>query len=159
MKTSRGSNWAGRRARLFALVCAMAAVISGSLAAADDKKDEKSGKRPSLSLKAAPAISFSPSRIVVTAELKGEIGNPEEYYCPNLEWDWDDGTKSEAKLDCDPYEAGKSEVRRRFTGDHTYQTAGNYRIQLRLKRGTKIITGGNTTLQVKPGPRDLSNNY
>ena len=37
-----------------------------------------------------------------------------------------------------------------------YQTQGNYRLQLTLKRGKKTIVAGNTTVQVRPGARDMS---
>ena len=126
-----------------------------STAAAQSTKDDKV-KRASLSLKANPAISFSPARIVVSAELRGGSADDPELYCPEVEWDWGDGTRSESNENCDPFEAGKSEIKRRWTVSHTYTTAGNYRIVLRLKRADKTVVSGNTTLQVKPGMRDMS---
>ena len=132
-----------------------------ALAAQDDKGDakDKKEKRASLSLKATPPIAFSPAKIVVTAELKGGSDSDDELYCPSLEWDWGDGTKSESNADCEPFEAGKSSIKRRFTASHTYNMADNYRVLLRLRRGSKTIVGGNTNVQVKPGFRDPSENY
>jgi hypothetical protein len=124
-----------------------------------DDKDAKPVKKASLNLKASPTIVFSPARIVVTAELKGGADDSEELYCPSLEWDWGDGTKSEAGTDCEPFEAGKSTIQRRFTTSHTYDIAGNYRVQLRLKRGSKIVLGGHVSVQVKPGLRDPTENF
>lgn len=111
-------------------------------------------KDTSLSLKASPQISFSPARIVATAELKDVDETSGEFYCPGLEWDWGDGTTSEASFDCEPFEAGRSEIKKRFVAEHTFQTAGRYRVQLRLKRQKKVILSGSTTVQVRPGARD-----
>ena len=79
-----------------------------------------------------------------------------ELYCPNVEWDWGDGTRSEATENCEPFEDGKSTVKRRWTTSHTFDMQGSYRVVLRLKRGPKTIVAGNNTVQVKPGVRDMS---
>ena len=120
----------------------------------DDKNDKDKKKGVTLVLKATPPIAFSPAKIVVSAELKGGTFDTDEFYCPGLEWDWGDGTKSESSNDCPPYEAGKSTIEHRWSASHTFQTADSYRVQLRLLRGTKTIVGGNTNVQVKPGVRD-----
>jgi len=108
-------------------------------------------KKPSLSLKATPAVSFAPARIVVVAELKGGDNDHEEFYCPTLLWEWGDLTESTAEADCEPYAAGKSEIRRRYTIEHRYKDPGSFRIRLNLKKGTKIIASANTLVQVRPG--------
>ena len=100
-----------RMGRTWLVVFAGAVAASISLNAQDDgkdKKDQKEQKKASLSLKATPPIAFSPARMVVSAELKGGSDETDDYYCPNLEWDWGDGTKSESNQDCAPFEAGKS---------------------------------------------------
>jgi hypothetical protein len=141
----------------------MAAAVS--LAAVDaqreskDGKDAKDIKKPSIAIRVAPPISFSPSRVVITAELRGGAVDDPELYCPEIEWDWGDGTRSESTENCEPYEAGKSTIKRRWTTTHTFQTQGIYRVQLRLKRGPRTIASGNNTVQVKAGVRDLSNPY
>jgi hypothetical protein len=127
-----------------------------SLGASDAQKDVK---KPSVTIRVAPAISFSPARVVITAELRGGAPDDPDLYCPEIEWDWGDGTKSESSENCEPYDEGKSTVKRRWTITHTYQTQGMYRIQLRLKRGSKTIVSGNNTVQVKPGVRDMTNPY
>lgn len=134
-----------------ALILACAGV---GRAQSDDRKENKDSKRPSLTVKAAPQISVAPTRVVASAELKGGPDDYEEYYCPTVEWEWGDGTKSQSAIDCEPYEPGKSTIKRRFTGDHTYHMSGNYRIQVRLKRGNKSLTGASTTVQVRPGARE-----
>lgn len=136
-----------RRASL-AILCA-STLVSLAHAAGPDKK-----AKPSVSLKVTPVIGFSPARMVVTAELKGGADDYEEFYCATVEWDWGDDTRSESKTDCEPYEAGKSEIKRHFTVDHTYNTAGEYRVQFRLKQKNKVVGFGSADVKVRPGIRD-----
>ena len=83
----------------------------------DDKNDKDKKKGVTLVLKATPPISFSPAKVFVSAELKGGSSDNDEFYCPGLEWDWGDGTKSESTNDCPPYEAGKSTIEHRWSAD------------------------------------------
>ena len=108
-------------------------------------------KKPSLSLKASPSISFAPARVVVLAEVKGGSNDFEEFYCPTVEWEWGDTTVSTAEADCEPYSAGKSEIKRRYTVEHRYKEPGTYKIILRLKKGTKLVASSNTQVQVRAG--------
>ncbi len=110
-----------------------------------------SNKKPSLSLKATPAVSFAPTRVVVVAEVKGGADDNEEFYCPTVEWEWGDLTTSTVEADCDPYEAGKSQIRRRYTVEHRYRNPGSFRIRLLLKKGPKVIGSSNALVQVRPG--------
>jgi hypothetical protein len=83
-----------------------------------------------------------------TAELTGDIEDPEKYYCLDEEWEWDDGTNpSRREVDCDPYEPGM-EITRRFSGSHEYRYPGNYDIELRLMLGDKTIAYGKTQVQI-----------
>ncbi|MGH9408755.1 MAG: hypothetical protein ACRD1V_04810, partial [Vicinamibacterales bacterium] len=52
--------------RRFALPLAIALVLPAAAAAHGDKE-----KHPSISLKANPAMAFSPAHVVLTADLKG----------------------------------------------------------------------------------------
>ena len=107
---------------------------------------EQGNKKPTLSLKATPAVSFAPARIVVVAEVKGGANDFEELYCPSVEWEWGDLTTSTAEADCEPYEAGKSEIKRRYTVEHRYKNPGGYKIVLRLRKGNKIVATANAAL-------------
>jgi hypothetical protein len=111
-------------------------------------------KKPKVSLKANPAMGMSPVRVVVTADITGGANDNEEFYCPAIEWEWGDDTRSTNTADCDPYEAGKSEIRRRFTADHVYRSAGEYRVQFRLKKKDKTVGAGSTQIRVRPGLGD-----
>ena len=112
---------------------------------------EQGNKKPSLSLKASPAVSFAPARIVLVAEVKGGSNDFEDFYCPSVEWEWGDLTTSTAEADCEPYTAGKSEIKRRYTVEHRYKNPGGFKIVLRLKKGTKIVATANTMVQVRAG--------
>jgi len=121
----------------------------------DSKSKEKDGdKRPKVTLKAQPLISIGPSKVTLRAELVGGANDYEEYYCPTVEWDWGDGTQSESTSDCEPYEAGKSEIKRRFTVEHRFQRPGAFRVTFKLKRHDKATGFASVSLQVRPGLRD-----
>jgi hypothetical protein len=132
--------------------CGIIAVLAVGLAIGVSAGDDK---KASISVKATPSIGFSPARVVVTAEVKGGPNDAEELYCASVEWIWGDDTRSESNTDCEPYEAGRSEIKRRFTLDHTYQTAGNYRLEFYLKQKNKRVLGGRTTVTIRPGVRDI----
>ncbi|HUQ86170.1 MAG TPA: hypothetical protein VM096_01345 [Vicinamibacterales bacterium] len=114
-------------------------------------REQGGNKKPSLSLKATPSVSFAPSRVVVVAEVKGGSNDFEEFYCPSVEWEWGDFTTSTAETDCDPFSPGKSEIKRRYTVEHRFKNPGAYKIILRLKKGTKVVASGNTQVQVRAG--------
>jgi hypothetical protein len=121
--------------------------LSAQRAGADDKK-------PSLSLRATPPVGFSPLRVRVVVDVRGGADDYADFYCPSIEWDWGDGTVSEASSDCDPYEAGKSSIQRRWTADHVYRQSGGYKIMFRLKQKNKAIAVSSGQVQVRAGMRE-----
>ena len=134
----------------------LAVAASVSLAAFAQQKDDKdtrdkdSDKKPKLTLKAQPLISMAPSKVTLRAELVGGANDYEEFYCPSIEWDWGDGTQSESTSDCEPYQAGKSEIKRRFTVEHLFR-AGSYQVAFRLKHRNKAVAAATATIQVQGG--------
>ena len=111
-------------------------------------------KKPRLDVRAVPRMALSPVTILFTAELVGG-DDVEEYYCPELEWDWDDGGKSVQEGDCPPYETG-SKLVRRFTSEHEYRRAGAYNVKLTLLHSKKALTSARVTVTVRPGFGDVS---
>ncbi len=146
---------AHRRA-LPAILCASA--LAASVVAVNAEKDNSADRdkkdKPSVSMKVTPVMGFSPARMVATAELRGGADDYQDFYCASVEWEWGDGTRSQTEADCEPYEAGKSAIKRRFTTDHTFNSAGEYRIQFRLKQKDKIVGAASTEVKVHPGARD-----
>jgi hypothetical protein len=136
------------RRAVAAIFCVMA-VAASAQAARPDKKD-----KPTIAVKVSPIVGFSPANMVLTADLKGGPDDYQDFYCATVEWDWGDDTRSESKTDCEPYEAGKSEIKRHFTIEHTFNTAGEYRVEFRLKQKNKIVGRGSTDVKIRPGVRD-----
>jgi hypothetical protein len=116
----------------------------------ENRNSKEENPRPKLSLKAQPNVGISPARIVLTLELTGGANDFQEFYCPTVLWDWADGTESESTFDCEPYEAGKSEIKRRYTVQHTFR-AGAHKVWVRLKRNDRLLASANVTIQVQPG--------
>lgn len=136
-----------RRASM-AILCA-SALATAAYGAGPDKS-----AKPTITVKVTPLMAFSPARMVLTADLKGGADDYQEFYCATVEWDWGDDTRTESKTDCEPYEAGKSQIVRHFTADHTYNIGGEYRAEFRLKQKDKIVGRGTVDVKVRPGVRD-----
>ena len=143
--------------------CSVAAVLATALIsgpasggqrdAAPEQRDS-GDRKPSLSLRLNPPIGFSPLRVHAAVEVRGGANDFQDFYCAAVEWDWGDGTVSENSTDCDPYEAGKSEIRRRYSADHTFRQADGYRVSFRLKQKSRVVASTNVNVQVRPGVRD-----
>lgn len=148
--------------RVVTLALIVASVTSAAWAVQRDGRregdrhaDGGGDRRPKLTLKAQPMIGTTPARIVFTAELVGGADDFEEYYCAGVEWEWGDDTTSESNVDCPPFEAGKSTIRRRYTTDHIYRRAGSYRPMIHLKQRSKQVATAITNIQIRSGPQDL----
>lgn len=119
----------------------------------DDKKEEgKKGKRPSLELRALPRFAFSPANIHFTAELVGG-DDLEDFYCPDVEWEWGDGGKSQQESDCPPFEPGE-QIDRHITNEHVFQRAGRYTVKVILRRAGKTLAAQTLQLTIRPGLGD-----
>src|SRR3954467_9220982 len=139
--------------RLAVPLAALAAALALAAATASPAADAPKPKKPKLDLRAIPRMAFSPVNIMLTAELTGGE-DVEEFYCPELEWDWDDGGKSVHEADCPEYEAGKSKIERRFTAEHQYPKAGSYNVKLTMRHANKVLAQSTIKLTVRPGLGD-----
>ena len=110
-------------------------------------------KKPSLSLRSSPRFAFSPVRALFVGELAGG-DDVEEFYCPELEWEWDDGSKSVQEPDCDPFVTGQTKIERRFSAEHEYRRAATYTVKVSLKRLGKTFVNQTVRLTVRPGVGD-----
>jgi hypothetical protein len=135
--------------RIRSVSAVAAVVLAGAVVFASGNE-----KKPSISLRANPTAGFSPLKVFLAAEIKGGPDDFADYYCPTIEWVWGDDTRAESTTDCDPYEAGKSEIQRRYSVTRIFQTAGNYKVEFRLKQKNKVVGAGSITVQVRPGLRD-----
>jgi len=115
---------------------------------------------PELKLKAPrmifmrPRMPNEPRRPTVTVRITGQLEKadqletPEEYYCLEEIWDWDDETESEYAPDCEPYAEG-AELKTSFSASHEYRYPGTYNVYLRLMRNGKTILAGNTRVEIR----------
>ena len=139
--------------RAFCSLAAVFALASSSGAVAGAQRDD-SDRKPSLSFRATPPVGFTPLRVRVVVDVRGGSDDYADFYCPTIEWEWGDGTVSENSADCDPYEAGKSTIRRRFTAEHVYRQSGTFQVFFRLKQKDKTIAASSGNVQVRAGLRD-----
>jgi hypothetical protein len=135
-----------------AVILAVLGLVSPALAG-DDQKPKKP-KRPGLELRVSPRYSFSPANLMFTAELKGG-DDMEEYYCPEIEWEWDDGGKSVQEADCDPW-TPDTRIERRFVSHHLFPESGIYRTRITLRKSNKTIATQTIDVTVRPGLGDRS---
>jgi hypothetical protein len=129
----------------------VATVAGGTLLAAEGKV-----KKPTLELRVTPRMAFSPVTILMVAELKGG-DDIEQYYCPEIEWDWDDGGKSVHEADCPPFETGTTTIDRRFSQEHHYPRAGIYNVKASFKRSGNTFLASTIRVTVRAGAGDPGN--
>lgn len=154
------TNADSRRRAMPACVTAIALATSLALAAQQDggrdserPKRDQEGKRPRVTLRAQPPIAVAPARVVLTAELTGGADDFEDYYCPSIQWDWGDDTASESTSDCEPYEAGVTQIKRRYTVQHQFRRGGTFKVYFNIKRNDKTVGFASATVQIHPGAR------
>ena len=94
-------------------------------------------RRPSLEVRVSARLEE-----LETAE------NPEDYYCLEEVWDWDDDTESVYEPDCDPYEPG-ADVETYFFASHRFSLPGTYRVWLRLQRSGETVIAGNVLVRIR----------
>jgi hypothetical protein len=137
-----------RNSALLGFVLVVATATSGTSA------DQPRPKKPRLDLRASPRMAFSPVNILLTAELQGG-DDIEDFHCPEVEWDWDDGGKSVHQEDCAPFETGAA-LERRFTANHAYRQAGTYNVKITMRRAERPVAVASATVTVRPGVGDMS---
>jgi hypothetical protein len=136
---------------LAAPAVALAALLMtpGVASSLGEEKDDKPD-RPELDIRATPRTGFSPLSVLFTLELK-EGGDHEDYYCPELEWEWGDGDRSIQESDCDPWVPGETKITRRYTNRHLFRFSGVYTVTVRLKRVDRTIARITHRLTVRQG--------
>ncbi|OFW50221.1 MAG: hypothetical protein A3G77_09630 [Acidobacteria bacterium RIFCSPLOWO2_12_FULL_68_19] len=130
------------------VAAALAAVLSSGAGAQAPPAETK---KPTIALRATPPVGFVPLRVRAAAELREGNDDYADFYCATIEWEWGDGTYSENTSDCNPYEAGKSTIQRRFSAEHIFRQGGVYRIVFRLKQKTRSVGSAITNVQVRSG--------
>jgi hypothetical protein len=136
------------RSRVFPSQAVLAIVILSLIAAAPAPAgDRDKVRKPRLDLRATPRFSFTPSTVLVTAELNGGA-DAEEFYCPAVVWEWDDGGRSANESDCPPFQPGTA-VERRFTAAHAYVRPGVYNVRVHMLRASRRLAMASATVTVR----------
>lgn len=139
-----------------AIAVVLAVLLATPVLAAEDETEKaqpKKVKKPELDLRSSPRFAFSPARILFTAELKGG-DDVEEYYCPEIEWEWGDGGRSVEEGDCDPW-TPDTRIQRRFSATHTFHYAGLYPVRVSLRKSGKLISTKSLSLAIRAGGGDI----
>ena len=131
------------------IACTLIAALVVLLSAPALHGQQPEAKKPSLSLRVTPPVGFSPLRVRVVAEIRDGSDDYADFYCAGIEWEWGDGTVSESASDCEPYEAGKSTIRRTYSADHVYRQAGQFRVVFKLKQKTRQVATVSSNIQVR----------
>ena len=134
------------------VVAAVLKVFPFSGGAVDAQRDED--KKPSLSLRASPNSGFTPLQVRMTVDVRGGAEDHQDFYCPSGEWDWGDDQKSQSSEDCDPYQPGKSTIRRRYTAEHRFTESGTFTVRFRLKQGNRVVGTTSVLVSVREGVND-----
>jgi len=136
----------------FAVAAAGLAMLAPISVSAAEKKAVK------VSLRAAPRVAAAPATVVFNVEMTGgEDG--EALYCPVLEWEWGDGTHSEEEEECPPFEAGHTQVQRRFTTSHEYRDRANPKVVVTVSKGDRVFGKDGVSLVIGDRKKPLSGSF
>lgn len=100
--------------------------------------------KPQVELKATPQfalLGIGPrASATVRFRLSVKDAGNEDYYCPRVEWEWEDGTRSEEESDCPVFaEAGKQDHQRSWTRSHVFWEPGSPVIKVRLYKSDRLV--------------------
>ena len=126
---------------------AVTAMILFSMAISVSAGEHAKVRKPRLDLRATPSFSFTPANVLVTAQLSGGE-DVEEFYCPAVVWDWDDGGRSAHQPDCPPFQTG-TPLERRFSAQHAYSRPGVYNVRVHMLRASRSLAVASATVTVR----------
>jgi hypothetical protein len=121
-------------------------------------KDAAAKDRPAFKVRASPGMAFPPVEVLLTAELvKGDDRHP-DYYCPEVEWDFADGSRSIQQSDCEPFGA-EALLERRFTRRHAFAFPGEYVVTVTLRRAERVVAQAAAKVVIYGGEAATSGPY
>jgi hypothetical protein len=109
--------------------------------------------KPKVELKATPALAMlgvGPRNFAtVRFRLSIKDGGDENYYCPRVEWEWEDDTKATEESDCPDFEsATKEDHERSWTKSRQFWEPGQHVIRAKLYKGDRLIRTIETKVEV-----------
>jgi hypothetical protein len=138
----------GHWRRLALLALGLSVAIETGQAARRGEK-EKAPDRPNFKLRASPGMAFPPADVLLTAELVDGV-DVQDFHCPEVEWDFADGSRSVHQEDCEPFTA-ETKLERRFSRRHAFDAPGEYLVVVTLRRSNKVVAQAATTIYVQGG--------
>lgn len=98
-----------------------------------------------------PKVEFEPMRkatvlpmgqceVDVVFRLVVDDGGSEDYFCPRVEWRWEDESVAVEESDCPPFaEAAVEDHRRVWMRPRDFQNSGRYLVRARLIKGDRVV--------------------
>ena len=101
-------------------------------------------EKPKTELKASPQIATlgvgSRSAATVRFRLSVKDAGNEDFYCPRLEWEWEDDTRATEESDCPPFaDARPDDHSRSWTRSRQFWEPGEHTIRVRLYKGERLV--------------------
>src|SRR5262245_16940737 len=113
----------------------------------------KPATKPQADLKATPMLAMipiGPNPAVVRFQVLVKDGGDENFYCPRVAWEWENGTQSIEESDCPPFDkATPADHQASFRRSHEFWEPGKHLIQARLYKGEKLIRKLEVTVEVR----------
>jgi hypothetical protein len=109
--------------------------------------------KPEIELKAMPSMVILPvggRAATVRFRLTIKDGGQEDYYCPRVEWEWEDDTRSDEESDCPPFDqADKTDHEKVLRRSRQFWEPGRHVIKARLYKGDRVVRVISTTVEVR----------
>jgi len=129
------------------LVGTLVALLVGSVTAPLVAKDKP--HKPKLDVRVLPRMGMAPSEVLVMADLR-EGDDLEDFYCLEMEVDWDDGTRSVKESDCPPFEPG-TKIERHYSASHEFRRSGIYNVKVTLRHSDQVVAAGKIDVTLRAG--------
>ena len=94
-------------------------------------------------------MAFPPVSVLVIAQLVGGDEH-EDFYCPDVDWEFGDGSRSAQQSDCEPFTEGMT-LERHFMARHAYLRPGDYEVKVTLRRASRALAVATTRVTVHSG--------
>jgi hypothetical protein len=101
-----------------------------------------------LTLSACVVQDSGPPQVLFSAVLAGGPDNSYEFYCPNPDWQFGDGSSGLAFVDCISW-SPDMKIQRTFMTDYTYKLPGTYQAQIRWDSRSGTLKSNVITIEVQ----------
>jgi hypothetical protein len=109
--------------------------------------------KPQVELKPSPqmaVLGVGPrSSATVRFRLSVKDAGNEDYYCPKVEWEWEDGTRATEEADCPAFDqAQPPDHAKSWTKSHQFWEPGDHTVKVRLYKGDRLVRTLEAKVQV-----------